>query len=135
MALKVTVEALTTVQVPAVAVQVPSKANNCAGKEAVRLTLCATAAPLLMEAETPTMPPGPKQIAGSVMLADRLPTLSVAEAVLPCPPLVEVTLPVVLFFVPTVVPVTLTLIVHELPAASVPPARLSVPAPALDWSV
>src|ERR1051326_8649321 len=114
-AVSVTVVALTTVQLPVVAVQVPGSANNCAGNRAVRLTLCATAAPLVTVVATPTIPPGPKHFAGSVMLEVRLPTLSVAVLLgVPGPPLVEVMVPVVLFLAPTVVPVTLTLIVHEL---------------------
>ena len=57
-------------------------------------------------------------------------TINVALAVLPVPPLVEVTLPVVLFLVPEVVPVTSTLMVHELFAGMLPPLRLMVPEPA-----
>jgi hypothetical protein len=57
-------------------------------------------------------------------------TLTLAEAVPPVPPSVEVTLPVVLFLVPAVVPVTFTLNVQELLAAIVPPERLIVPEPA-----
>src|SRR5215813_3090643 len=51
-------------------------------------------------------------------------TWRVACAVPPVPPSVDVTLPVVLTFDPAVVPVTLTLNVHELLAAMVPPVRL-----------
>jgi hypothetical protein len=54
-----------------------------------------------------------------------------AEAVPPVPPSVEVTLPVVLFLVPAVVPVTLTENVQEEEAAIVPPLRLKVPVPAV----
>ena len=57
-------------------------------------------------------------------------TLTLAEAVPPVPPSVEVTLPVVLFLVPAVGPVTFTLNVQELLAAIVPPERLIVPEPA-----
>jgi hypothetical protein len=57
-------------------------------------------------------------------------TLTLAEAVPPVPPSVEDTLPVVLFFVPAVVPVTFTLNVQVPPAAIVPPERLIVPEPA-----
>jgi hypothetical protein len=56
---------------------------------------------------------------------------TLAEAVLPAPPSVELTAPVVLFFVPAVVPVTFTENVHEAAAASVPPARLAEPDPAV----
>src|SRR5262245_37755885 len=51
-------------------------------------------------------------------------TLIDAEAVPPVPPSVEVTLPVVLFFWPAVVPVTFTAKVQELLAAMVPPDKL-----------
>ncbi len=57
-------------------------------------------------------------------------TLMLAEAVPPVPPSVEVTLPVVLFLVPAVVPVTFTLNVQVPPAAIVPPERLIAPEPA-----
>ena len=43
----------------------------------------------------------------------------------PVPPSVELTAPVVLFFVPVVVPVTLTDSVHEPPPVTVPPLRLT----------
>jgi hypothetical protein len=58
-------------------------------------------------------------------------TLILAEAFPPVPPSVELILPVVLFFVPAVVPVTFTANVHELLAAIVPPERLTEPDPAL----
>src|SRR5712691_2942744 len=48
-------------------------------------------------------------------------TLRVAEAVPPVPPSVEVTLPVVLFWSPAAVPVTVTEKVHELLGAMVAP--------------
>ncbi len=51
-------------------------------------------------------------------------TLIDAEAVPPVPPSVEVTLPVVLFWVPPAAPVTFTEKVHELLAASDAPDRL-----------
>jgi len=57
-------------------------------------------------------------------------TETLAEAVLPVPPSTEVTAPLVLFFVPAVVPVTFTLNVHEPLAAIVPPVRLMLPDPA-----
>jgi len=62
-------------------------------------------------------------------------TLMLAEAVPPVPPSVEVTLPVVLFLVPAVVPVTFTLNVQELLAAIVPPERLITPVPAVAVTV
>ena len=61
-------------------------------------------------------------------------TVSVALAVLPAPPLLELTA-TLLFFVPTVVPVTLTEMVHELLAATVPPVRLTVLDPAVAVTV
>lgn len=57
-------------------------------------------------------------------------TVKVAEAVLPVPPLVELTLPVVLTFVPAVVALTLTLTAQVPPIGSEPPVKLMVAAPA-----
>jgi len=51
-------------------------------------------------------------------------TARVAEAVPPVPPSVELTVPVVLFLTPVLVAVTLTEMVHEALAASVPPDQL-----------
>jgi len=51
-------------------------------------------------------------------------TLTLAEAVPPVPPSVDVTLPVVLFCVPAAMPVTFTANVQELLAAKVAPDRL-----------
>ena len=51
-------------------------------------------------------------------------TLTLAEAVPPVPPSVEVTLPVVLFCKPAAMPVTFTENTHELLAAIVAPVRL-----------
>ena len=59
-----------------------------------------------------------------------LATVTLAEAVLPVPPLVEVTAPVVLFFTPEFVPVTLTMTLQEVLTATVPPLRLILPLPA-----
>jgi hypothetical protein len=56
-------------------------------------------------------------------------TLMDAEAVPPVPPSVEVTAPVVLFFVPAVASVTFTENVHELLCARVAPVRLIAPVP------
>jgi hypothetical protein len=55
-------------------------------------------------------------------------TVSVAFAVLPVPPSVEVTV-TLLFFTPAVVPVITTETVQLAPAASVPPVRLTEPLP------
>ena len=52
-----------------------------------------------------------------------------AEAVEPTPPSAEVTLPVTLLLTPAVVPVTFTEKVHEPPAASDAPERLTRPVP------
>src|SRR5215471_2677615 len=66
------------------------------------------------------MPPGlnPLPMAGGAS------TLRLAEAVPPVPPSVDVTLPVVLFWVPAAMPVTFTENVHELLAARAAPDRL-----------
>ena len=58
-------------------------------------------------------------------------TVRLALAVFPVPPFVDVTLPVVLFWTPAVVPVTLTDNVQLLLAGTVPPARLTEPATAV----
>lgn len=58
-------------------------------------------------------------------------TLIDAEAVPPVPPCVELTFPVVLFWVPAVVPVTFTANVQELLAARVAPVRLITFVPAV----
>src|SRR6266852_3631543 len=63
------------------------------------------------------------------------PAPSVAEAVLPVPPLVELTLPVVLSLEPEVVGVTSTLTAHELLAEIVPPLRLIEVLPAVGVNV
>src|SRR5262249_59241906 len=51
------------------------------------------------------------------------------------PPLVEITLPLVLFFTPTVVPVTFTLTVQVPLGAIEPPLKLSVVSPAAGVNV
>src|SRR6266550_3212246 len=58
------------------------------------------------------------------------PTVTLAKAVPPVPPSTEVTAPVVLFFVPAVVPVTFTLKVHDALATSVATVKLMLPDPA-----
>src|SRR5450631_1499070 len=58
-------------------------------------------------------------------------TVTLAEATAPGPPSTELIVLVVLFFVPNVVPVTLTLKVHEALEASVVPAKLMLPDPAV----
>jgi hypothetical protein len=54
-------------------------------------------------------------------------TVALADAVPPVPPSTEVTAPVVLFFVPSVLPVTFTLKVHEALDARVELAKLTLP--------
>lgn len=57
-------------------------------------------------------------------------TISEALAVLPFPVPVAETLPLVLLYVPTVGPVTLTVTVQLPPPVTVPPVKLTEPAPA-----
>src|ERR1035438_9064698 len=57
-------------------------------------------------------------------------TVTLAEAVPPVPPSVELIVPVVLFLIPPVVPVTFTAKVHAALAASVAPAKPTLPEPA-----
>ncbi|HLW12026.1 MAG TPA: hypothetical protein VKU81_04955, partial [Casimicrobiaceae bacterium] len=57
--------------------------------------------------------------------------VTLADAAPPEPPSTEVTAPVVLFFVPAVVPVTLTLKVHDAVPARVAPVKLTLPDPAI----
>lgn len=64
------------------------------------------------------------------MLKSGAVTVNVLEAVLPVPPFVEDTLPVVLFLVPAVVGVTLTETVHEPDARIVPLEKLRLVSPA-----
>lgn len=58
-------------------------------------------------------------------------TTKLADAVPPVPPSIDVTAPVTLFCVPPEVPVTFAAKVHEALGASVAPARLMVPDPAV----
>lgn len=58
-------------------------------------------------------------------------TVSEADAVFPVPPLVELTVPVVLLKAPLVALVTLMLIAQDVLAATDPPARLAEPEPAV----
>jgi hypothetical protein len=62
-------------------------------------------------------------------------TVSVADPELPAPPLVEVTLPVVFTFDPTIVAVTATVATRLPLAAIVPPAKLSEALPAAGGKV
>ena len=58
----------------------------------------------------------------------RASTVKIAEAPAAVPALVVVTLPVELLYAPTVVEVTLTVIVHEPPAGTVPPVSATLAA-------
>src|ERR1035438_6846454 len=64
-----------------------------------------------------------------VMVGDAS-TVTLAEAVPPVPPSVELIVPVVLFLIPAVVLVTFTAKVHAALAASVAPAKPTLPEPA-----
>ena len=67
------------------------------------------------------VPTGVLAVSGLIVVAVvRAVTVMLADAVLPVPPLVEVTAAVVLFFTPEVVPFTFTEIEHELLTATVP---------------
>src|SRR5260221_167751 len=66
----------------------------------------------------------------ALMMTGGVATLRLAVAVLPVPPLVEVTLPVVLTKFPEAVPVMLTVKVQVLLAAIVPPVSEMLPEPA-----
>ena len=70
-------------------------------------------------------------VPNALVMVGGLATVMIAEAVLPVPPFVEVTAPVVLFFTPEVVPVTFTMNLQMVPAATVPPLRLTLPLPAV----
>ena len=61
--------------------------------------------------------------------------VNVADAVVPVPPLVELTVPVVLTLLPAVVAVTFTEAVHVPPIAMVPPLKLIELAPAVGLNV
>ena len=77
------------------------------------------------------VPTGVLAVSGLIVVAVvRAVTVMLADAVLPVPPLVEVTAPVVLLFRPVDVPFTFTENVHEALAASVAPDRLTAPQPA-----
>jgi hypothetical protein len=133
---------------PAVAVTVPPQ-------EPVRLLGVATTIPVGRPSVNPTpvratvfaegfvavkltveVPPGAIKLGAKVSASEGGPTTEmVADAVPPVPPSVELTVPVVLFFAPAVVPVTFREKVHELLAAIVPPERLTVPEPAAALTV
>ena len=71
----------------------------------------------------------------ALLMVGGVATVMLADAVLPVPPLVELTAPVVLFFRPEVVPVTPTPIVHEVFTPTVPPLRETLPLPAVAVTV
>src|ERR1700687_5872221 len=66
----------------------------------------------------------------ALLMVGGVATLRLALAVLPVPPLVELTLPVVLFLVPEVVAVTFTTTVQLLLTAMLPPVSEMLPLPA-----
>jgi hypothetical protein len=66
----------------------------------------------------------------ALVIVGGLATIRFAVAVLPVPPLVDVTLPVVFVRFPDAVPVTLAWTAQLLAAAMVPPVRVMVPEPA-----
>ena len=122
---------------PATAVAVPPhvlvsalgvETTSPAGKESVNAApVCATwlAAGLVMVKVSDVVPFSGIAAAPKALAIDGgATTLMLAEAVPPVPPSIEVTLPVVLFFVPAVVPVTFTLNVHEVLCARVAPDKL-----------
>src|SRR5713101_753853 len=79
-------------------------------------------------------PGGMLSIVGETAIV-KSPAPSVAEPVLPVPPSVELTLPVVLSLEPEVVGVTFTLTAHELLAVIPPPLKLMVVSPAAGANV
>ena len=93
-----------------------------AGPESVSVTVMVSVA---------AVPTGVLAVSG-LMVVDvvRVVTVTLAEAVFPVPPLVEVTAAVVLFLAPEVVPFTFTEKVQEALAASVAPDRLTELEPA-----
>ena len=62
-------------------------------------------------------------------------TLRLADAVLPVPPLVEVTVPVVLVQSPPAAPVTFNVMVHDAPVAIFAPDKLTLLDPAVALTV
>ena len=62
-------------------------------------------------------------------------TVRLSDAVLPVPPLVDETAPLVFAYVPALVEVTLTVRVHVLPADTGPPLRLTLFPPAVALTV
>jgi len=124
--------------------QVPDRALGVAtispdGNESVNATpVSATelAAGLVMVNEIEVEPfSGMDEAPNDVEIDDGEATLRLADAVLPVPPLVDVTTPVVLERLPEAVPVTFTEKVHELLAASVAAVRLTEPEAAVDTIV
>jgi hypothetical protein len=65
--------------------------------------------------------------AGEVWKVTGISVLKLADAIFPVPPLVDDTAPVTLLYVPPALAVTLTLNMHDALAASVAPARLTLP--------
>ena len=72
-----------------------------------------------------------RRIAKALEMEGGATTLTLAEAVVPLPPSVEVTLPVTLFWTPAAVPVTFTENEQGVPGARAAPERLTTPVPAV----
>jgi len=68
---------------------------------------------LMLKVRLVLPPTGMSEAPKALLMVAGSPTFTVAEAVLPVPPLVELTAPLVLFFCPSVVPVTFTTTVQE----------------------
>jgi hypothetical protein len=153
------VTATETVQVPLAAIVAPEKLNdvfpaagaNVGAPQPVVLTLgvAATCRPAGNASVTPTPvsavpvfglvsvnvmvltpPTGIEMGANALAILGGASTVKVSLPVFPVPPLVELTLPVVLTLLPLVVPVTLTATVHVPLAAMVPPEKLTDVLPA-----
>src|SRR5258705_11056825 len=71
---QLTVAGLTTLHKPIFVVQVPGRANNCGGKEAVKMPVWGNAVRFGIVAVTPTTLPGPVQASGSASLTCRFST-------------------------------------------------------------
>src|SRR5258708_18406358 len=106
---------------------------NAPGKVSVKATpVSATVSGLVMVKLSVVLLPTMILAAPNALAMDGGATTAIeAEAVPPVPPSTEVTLPVVLFLVPAVVPVTFTENVHDVLAARVAPVRLMLPDPAV----
>jgi hypothetical protein len=102
-----------------------------AGRLSVNPTPCSTVPELgfWIVNVSDVVPPSGIDVAPNACWMVGAPTLSVAVAVFPVPPFVEVTGPVVLVLSPSVVPWTVTDTVHDEPTPTVPPDRLTLELP------